>query len=86
MTTRYQMCQNAASRLQREAHAQQVKGHSKPLRHFVPCAKGLVYTAECALDNVRPQSLVTHDAALELCNCHNHLSESDLLEYELPKN
>jgi hypothetical protein len=84
MTDRYQMCGNAASRLQREAYAKQVKGRSAPLRHFSPCAKGLVYTAEMGAGNPRPQSLVTQEAARTLCDCHPGLSESDLIGYELP--
>jgi hypothetical protein len=85
MTDRYQMCQNAAAKLQQEAFAVQIKGRTKPLKRFIPCAKGVVYTAECTKGNTRPQSLVTHDAALEICSCHRSLSENDLISYELPK-
>lgn len=84
MTTRAQMCENAASRLQREAYAHQTKGRKTPPRHFDPCPKGLVYTAELGRGCTRPQSLVTHEAALTPCECHAALTEIDLLDYELP--
>jgi len=85
MTDRYEMCQNAAKRLQEEAYAMQSDNGRKKLKHFTPCEKGLVYTAECGSGNKRPQSLVTHDAAMEDCQCHRSLSLSDLITYELPK-
>ena len=85
MTTRYQMCQNAAERLQREAYAHQMKKRKTALKQFNPCQKGLVYTREMGEGNPRPQTLVTQEAAITYCACHNGLSENDLLDYELPK-
>ena len=83
--TRFQMCENAASRLQREAYALQMRGRSTPLRNFYPCAKGLVYTAEMGRGCKRPQSSVTMEAALTHCDCHSGLGETELIKYECGK-
>ena len=79
------MCENAASRLQREAYEIQIGGRSKPLKQFNPCAKGLVYTAEIGNGNTRQQILVTQEATITFCNCHKNLTERDLIDYETPK-
>lgn len=84
MTDRRQMCENAASRLQREAYEAQMRGRSTPLKHFTPCPRGLVYTAEIGNGNERPQILVTQEAALIYCQCHRDMTESMLIEYETP--
>ena len=84
MTTRAEMCRNAADRLQREAYRKQMGGRNRPLSVFHPCEKGLVYTAELGRGCTRPQSLVTMEAALTHCECHKSLGEKDLIGYELP--
>lgn len=65
--------------LQQEAYKQQVKSHhNKLLKRFNPCAKGCIFTANMNTDI--PVMEIIRIASLTICNCHNNLNETDLLQ------
>ena len=81
VTTARTKCQNAAFRLQHEAYVLQSKRGN--VRRFVPCPKGLIYSAELARAEIRPLSLLWLEASLTYCKCHQGMTQNDLMEYEL---
>lgn len=67
--------------LEREAYRQQMEGRTKPLKHFYPCAKALVFTAAMAKRPVPVTSVVVQDAYYTECACHHNLTETELLNH-----
>lgn len=76
-------CRNAAERLQAEAYAEQSNGGKRKLRQFIPCARGLVFSAELAKDTPRVLSEIENEALLTPCKCkkHNNLTANKMIEY-----
>lgn len=82
VTSAHTKCQNAAFRLQHEAYVLQAR-HVKRVRHFKPCPRGLIYSAELAKDVIRPLSLLWLEVSLTHCTCHQGFSQNDCMTYEL---
>jgi hypothetical protein len=74
-------CQNAAFRLQHEDYMLQSKRGK--VRHFKPCPRGLIYSAELARDTIRPLSLLWLEVSLTHCTCHQGFTQNDCMTYEL---
>jgi hypothetical protein len=74
-------CQNAAFRLQHEAYLLQAK--KSKVRHFKPCSRGLIYSAELAKEQIRPLSLLWLEVSLTHCVCHQGFSQNDCMDYEM---
>ena len=74
-------CLNAAFRLQHEAYVMQASRGK--VRHFNPCQKGLVYSAELAQAAIRPLSLLWLEVSTTHCKCHQGMTQNDCLVYEL---
>jgi hypothetical protein len=76
----YQRYEKVSYHLEREAYTQQMKARTSQLKHFLPCAKALVFTA--AMGNMGSDasvaSAVIADATRTPCGCHPALSEKDL--------
>jgi len=79
------MCERAAARLQAEAYTQQIAGRNKPLKHFSPCERGLIYTAAIGAGNKEPSLVITQNAYFTHCACHSGITERDLMRYEAGK-
>ena len=83
----YRRYQNAALHLQREAYRQQMQGRTKPLKHFSPCARGLVFTAACAPawkgERLSVQTEIVYEALMTPCACHTTITESDIWDFVL---
>jgi hypothetical protein len=69
-------CERAASRLQREKYA--MTGLTR--RQFIPCPRGLVYTA--AMSSGLVMSEIEHQAIGTPCQCHVGFDYSAALDYE----
>lgn len=69
-------CERAASRLQREKYA--LTGLTR--RQFIPCQRGLVYTA--AMSSGRVMSEIENEAIGTHCACHPDFDLSKALDYE----
>ncbi len=65
-------------RLEREAYRKQMEGRTKPLKHFLPCEKALVFTRAMGEPSGVVTSLVIPTAARTICACHPALGEADL--------
>lgn len=78
----FQKCQNAAFRLQSECYALQSNKGKKKLRQFIPCAKGLIYSAELSRDEPRVLSLIENEVVMTPCDCHPSFSVNQAISYE----
>ena len=66
-----------ANILQSQAYEQQYDKRGKPLKQFIPCQKGLVFTAYM-WEKCEVTMIVIPNAAITQCECHHNLSEIDL--------
>jgi hypothetical protein len=64
--------------LERKAYAQQMKGRSTALKHFLPCNKALVFTAAMGKASIPPSSVVIIEASLTPCVCHPNFGYQEL--------
>ena len=76
--TKYDRLQNCAHRLNYDAHKQQMKGRSKRLRQFTPCAKSL-RIIECMNEDGHI-GVALMEAAQIPCSCHSGLTEEQLVD------
>ena len=76
--------QNAAFRLQREAYEIQIAKlpYGKQLKHFNPCPKGLIFSAELGKEDMRVLIQVEREVILTACECHHSMTIQQLVEYE----
>lgn len=68
-----------AYRLNHDSYLMQIKENDgKPLKHFVPCTKALVFTSALSIRPVPVTSIVVTEAAKAICGCHVGIGESEL--------
>ena len=68
-----------AYRLNHDSYLMQIKENGgRPLKHFIPCTKALVFTAALAVRPVPVTSQVVIEAARAICSCHIGVGETEL--------
>jgi hypothetical protein len=71
---------NACHRLNAEAYECQIIAARKRLKHFIPCAKAEVLMAVIREDEHFGTAHMR--ANLTVCQCHNSLTDAQLMAYE----
>ena len=74
----YDLYQNAAHWLNLQAWRQQSKDR-KP-RHFIPCAKAIVFMDACKSIDQRVSEEVLNEANGTHCSCHNSTTKEQLFD------
>jgi hypothetical protein len=78
VTILYQRYEWISNHLEREAYKKQMNGRSKPLSHFIPCAKALIFTHAMGNPDGVVTGIVIPEASHAICPCHPGLSEAAL--------
>jgi hypothetical protein len=75
----YQRYERLANRLNKDAYHQQSEKHGRrPLAHFIPCAKALIFTGALSKSPIPVTGEIMPLAARTICACHQGMTENDL--------
>ena len=77
--TNYERYQRIANQLNHDAYLRQMNGRNgKPLTHFIPCPKAVVFTAACGENPIPVTMVVLGQASRVPCECHSGFAYDEL--------